>query len=1032
MGDVKRREKCDFDALRLFCLFLLALVTVLTVGNFGLSVTAAGEEEEESIVDPIKHKDSYSAFLYNNTNGLPTPEANDIVQTSEGVLWIASYGGLVRYDGENFERMDSTEGIASVVCLFVDKKDRLWVGTNDSGVAVLEKGKFRKWNKLDGLVSSSVRDIIEDSNGLIYIATSTGMSIITENGTIRPIDDSRIKNAYMRELRIGAEGLVYGLTDHGDIFTIRDGRIETFLDGNRNRVRDVICMFPDPLHPGSMYLGTSNTKIYHGSLHKQFDDVTERDISPLAYTQSFEYIDGKIWICAGNGIGLLEDDHVEILDNIPMKSSINHMIVDYEGNLWFSSSRQGVMKIVKNAFFDLYTRYNLPAAVVNTTCMYRDRLFIGTDTGLTVLGKESRISSLPLAKAATASGKALDAKDLLGLLDGCRIRSIIRDSRNRLWISTWQKLGLLCLDQDELTVYSVEDGLLSNHVRAVYERSDGSILVVNTGGVSVISNGRVTKSYSADEGIVNTESLTVVEGYHGEIILGSDGDGIYVINDQVTRHISSENGLTSDVVMRIKRDLKREVFWIITSNSIAYMDADYNVTTVRKFPYSNNFDVYQNSKDETWVLSSNGIYVLPTDELLKNEEIAPVHYGIKNGLPCISTANSYSDLTADGNLYLAGRTGVAEVNIESPFENVSNLKVSIPYIDADGVRIYPDNSGRYTVPSNVKKLTLYSYVYNYSLITPDVTYQLEGFEDKGNTVSRNELAPVSYTNLSGGEYRFVMSLSDSRGFFNKTVAVDIVKEKAFYEEPWFYIIIILSAVLIFVGIIRFFLFRKMNRLEKKNRENLTFIREITEAFAKVIDMKDNYTNGHSMRVAKYTAMLSREMGLDEETIEKYYYVALLHDIGKVGVPTEVLNKPGKLTDEEYETIKSHVTQGYEALKGINIMPELSQGAQFHHERPDGKGYPNHLKEGEIPRVAQIIAVADCFDAMYSNRPYRKRMKFDKVISIIKEVSGTQLAPDVVEAFLRLVEKGEFRAPDDDGGGTTENIDNIHKSYSSDA
>jgi energy-coupling factor transport system substrate-specific component len=106
------------------------------------------------------------------------------------------------------------------------------------------------------------------------------------------------------------------------------------------------------------------------------------------------------------------------------------------------------------------------------------------------------------------------------------------------------------------------------------------------------------------------------------------------------------------------------------------------------------------------------------------------------------------------------------------------------------------------------------------------------------------------------------------------------------------------------------------------------------------------------------------------------------------------------------------------------MPELAVGAQSHHERPDGKGYPNHLKGDEIPRVAQIIAVADCFDAMYSNRPYRNRMNFEKVVSIIREASGTQLTPDVVEAFLRLVDKGEFRAPDDHGGGSMENIENI--------
>lgn len=208
--------------------------------------------------------------------------------------------------------------------------------------------------------------------------------------------------------------------------------------------------------------------------------------------------------------------------------------------------------------------------------------------------------------------------------------------------------------------------------------------------------------------------------------------------------------------------------------------------------------------------------------------------------------------------------------------------------------------------------------------------------------------------------------------------------------------------------------------EKRDKE---LIREIIEAFAMVVDMKDSYTQGHSSRVAKYTQMLARELGYDEETVEKYYNIALMHDIGKIGIPDSVLNKPGKLSDEEYALIKSHASRGYEVLKNISLMPEIVVGARAHHERPDGKGYPQGLSGDEIPRVAQIIAVADCFDAMYSNRPYRTRMNFDKAVNIIRESSGTQLTADVVDAFLRLVDKGEFRAPDDIGEGSVEEIDN---------
>ena len=153
----------------------------------------------------------------------------------------------------------------------------------------------------------------------------------------------------------------------------------------------------------------------------------------------------------------------------------------------------------------------------------------------------------------------------------------------------------------------------------------------------------------------------------------------------------------------------------------------------------------------------------------------------------------------------------------------------------------------------------------------------------------------------------------------------------------------------FTLLIGVYLFSEQIRgLELKQRENALFISEITTAFAKVIDMKDSYTNGHSFRVAKYTAMLARELGCDEETVEKYYRIAQLHDVGKIGIPKSVLNKPGKLADDKYEIIQSHTLKGYDVLKDISIMPELATGAQAHHERPDGKGYPNHLKAEEIP------------------------------------------------------------------------------------
>ena len=135
----------------------LWLVMSLVLALFLASQTAAADSDAvEPTVDPVRNNDNYSAVVYNNTNGLPAAEANTIVQTSEGFIWIGCYAGLVRYDGNTFERLDSTSGVNSISSLYVDSQDRLWIGTNDNGVALMENGEFRFWDESDGLGSSKI------------------------------------------------------------------------------------------------------------------------------------------------------------------------------------------------------------------------------------------------------------------------------------------------------------------------------------------------------------------------------------------------------------------------------------------------------------------------------------------------------------------------------------------------------------------------------------------------------------------------------------------------------------------------------------------------------------------------------------------------------------------------------------------------------------------------------------------------------------------------------------------------------------
>ncbi|MCR5773621.1 MAG: HD domain-containing protein [Lachnospiraceae bacterium] len=960
---------------------------------------------DEISVDPTGLKEGFSAVLYDNSNGLPTSEANAITETTDGFIWIGSYAGLIRYDGNTFERMDSTGGLTSVKCLYADSKDRLWIGTNDNGVAVMEKGEIRKWGKLDGLKSAHTRAITEDENGTIYVATTCGIATIDKDYNLGSIEDETIAEANIRDIRMGADGILYATTDLGDLIVIEDGKLINYVSVEDNPFDGAGGFLPDPEGGGKIYHEGADFVFHHVDLSNGgFKEIEAINIDPLKYIRAVEYIDGKIWICAGNGIGVLDGDEFTVLDNLPMDNNVDDVMTDYLGNLWFTSTRQGVMKVVPNRFSDIFERYDLPETVVNSTCMYDGQLFVATDTGLIVLGENGPVSKVPLEKVQTASGKAIEADDLITMLAESRIRSIIKDSKDRMWISTWRSVGLLCYDHGTVTSYLEEDGMLSDNLRAVSEAEDGSILVAVTGGVNVIKDGAVVAGYTKDDGMDNTESLCVEEGLRNEILVGSNGGGLYVISESGTKNINVEDGLPSDIVMRMKRDTKHDLIWIVTSSAIAYMTPDYTVTTVKRFPYPNNFDLYENREGDIWVLSSDGIYVAPAEDMIDDENLNPVRYSKANGLPCITTANSYSDLTEDGDLYIAGSTGVAKVNIEQTFEDVNDLAAIVPYLEVDGNRVYPNASGNFTIPSDTKKLTVPSFVLNYSLSDPQVNYQLEGFDAESTTVFRSNLAPVDYTNLRGGSYNFVLQIKDAMGRGNKQVSVRIVKEKALHEQIWFIILAAVLILLLMAAAISFYFRRKVRSLEKKREEARELFEQTAEALSSAIDAKDKYTNGHSRRVAEYSLKIAKAAGLSEDDCEKVYFAGLLHDVGKIGVPIEILSKKGRLTDEEFEHIKQHPVVGGQILSNIRRSPWLSIGARYHHERYNGKGYPEGLIGEEIPEPARIIAVADAYDAMTSNRSYRNAIPQHIVREEIVKGIGGQFDPDFAKIMIQLIDE----------------------------
>ena len=195
------------------------------------------------------------------------------------------------------------------------------------------------------------------------------------------------------------------------------------------------------------------------------------------------------------------------------------------------------------------------------------------------------------------------------------------------------------------------------------------------------------------------------------------------------------------------------------------------------------------------------------------------------------------------------------------------------------------------------------------------------------------------------------------------------------------------------------------RLDEKTKEMERITIQAIMTVANTVDAKDDYTKGHSMRVAAYSEILAQRLGWSEEDIQNIYYVAMLHDVGKIGVPDAVLNKPFKLTDLEFRLIKGHTIMGAEILKDFKMFPNVSIGAKYHHERYDGKGYPEGLKGESIPLVARVIGLVDSYDAMTSNRVYRRRLNDNIVMEELERGKGSQWDPELVDIFVSLVKEG---------------------------
>ncbi len=940
----------------------------------------------------------YLQTVYGRKNGIPGGLANDIAQTNDGVLWFGTYGGLYRYNGSEFEWIDEYESVKTVNCLYRDEEGRLWIGTNDSGVSILINDTLTNViSHNDGLAADSVRCITQSADGDYYVGTTGELSVLTLAGGLS-VKQTIHDVTYARSMSSDSVGNVAVVTDEGSLYLINSGKITAKITKD-DGIDYTSCLFiEDTLYVGTsdnridIYSFTDNAALYRKTL--ECEGI--QNIKSLYF-----HDDGTMFVCADSGAAYFDcNGDYQLINTGAFNSSIDHMLVDYQGNLWFTSSRLGILRMCKSIFSWVDYGSEDEEQVVNSTAVRDGLLYIGTDNGLVVYDEETG---------------TMCENELTNVLDGVRIRCIYTDTYGNMWICTSGKGVYEAASDGKMVVYDSSNGAGGNKFRTMVELQDGEMLAAGDLGLTFVKNGVVRDTVGYDDGMDNPKVLCAIEQEDGTILAGTDGNGIDVIKDgRVVNNFGKDEGLSSEVVLRMVKDKDSEGIFVVTSNNICYMDGN-GIKILDNFPYYNNYDVVEGSDNTLFVLSSAGIYVVDKDELLAGNELEYKLLNSGAGLDAALTPNAWNHIDGAGNLYLSTDTGVMRMNVNNYEVSIRSYRMQMKSIELDDEKYIVDSGEDIRIASGVQKVEIFPEIINYSVNVPYVSVYLEGYDDKPRVMQQSELSGIIYTGLPIGTYTFHLAVLDSKGQ-NPIVenTYTIIKEAEIYDNWWF-ILYMVAVFAIAVAYLTWLIFRtqvqRVLSLQKKELElaktQLELGNETVLTIARTVDAKDVNTSQHSARVAEYSVLIGRELGFDDTQCEQLKKAALLHDIGKIGIPDRILNKPDRLTDEEYAVMKSHVVKGGEILKSFTLIEHVEDGALYHHERYDGKGYVHGLKGEEIPLNARIIGIADAFDAMTANRVYRKQLDMNHVMDEIRKGRGTQFDPKLVDILLELIDVGRI-------------------------
>ena len=970
-----------------------------------LGVTAAGN--------------SLKSFMSDKTEvsvDLEVSGAEALCQTEDGYVWIAQYSGLTRYDSKDYVTYKSfiENGIEYSILnvrALASKGNSLYVATSEN-VFVYENYQFTHLNFETG----TIKDLtLDDVNDLLYVCSADQGATVYD-----------LKNNTYHKLTNLEEGNVNELS----LDTARNNYYYQLDAGVYDKDGNEIYLYPKIYEiytcQDILYIGQDNGTIvrYNMASGTFLANITIPDqVNKMLYSVS----DSTLFV-AGEKNGLycvnLEGDEpvISVVGDLNNKNQLVDLMFDYQGDLWIAShfiGASGVSIITKNALTEL---------------LYDDEIWkdlIEDNKGIYAIERYGNILYIMSVKHIylydLTTNKILPDNAIMNAIDAYTLTKPVSYSPRDMEVFNGKiyfavnGIGLVEYNPVTEDVFIYDPTYIADHVDKVV----GEVDLATTDSLRSLKSFDTYLAIGYGRGLLKFDGVKFSAMYVTANVLyfqkSSEGkllfartQGLFEVDDDFTT-ITEIPTIKTATGNRLKFLVDGSYIYY-TLNSRLFRLEKVNGEYLSKeiiVPYVKGSlvelsKIEYTTKDNTTkyryvIASQTQIYI--TDTLDVDQLTDYEFYDSTNGLKPISANTSGYYDKEEQKYYFQTTNGIFVYDFNETKDVTTPVKIGVSSIELDGSSNYGNTIN---IEKNVYRVTINLSVFGFKPHKGyTIYYKMDGIDSDYHTTSDSDRS-INYTNLRGGTYIFHAYAVDEYGQISNLIQIELIKERHIYEHIWFWIVAGVLALSLIIGVAYFIIRLRTQRALRKQLEYKNITVESIQAIARTIDAKDEYTNGHSTRVGYYSKLIAENLGMSEDDVDNIYYIALLHDIGKIAIPDKILNKPGSLTDEEFMVMKSHTTRGAKILKGISTIPHIVEGAKSHHEKYDGTGYPEGLKGEDIPFVARIICCADCFDAMASKRVYKEPFSSETIVSEFERCKGTQFDPKIADVVINMIKTGKLK------------------------